>query len=64
MRIRSLTLDNLRNIAHAVLEPGPALNVLHGDNGAGKTTVLESVVILAKGRSFRSGTVANLIGPA
>lgn len=64
MRIRSLTLDNLRNIAHAVLEPGPALNILHGDNGAGKTTVLEGIVTLAKGRSFRSGAVASLIGPS
>jgi DNA replication and repair protein RecF len=63
MRIRSLTLDNLRNISHAALEPGPALNVLHGANGAGKTTVLESIVILAKGRSFRSGAVGSLIGP-
>jgi DNA replication and repair protein RecF len=33
-----------------------------GDNGAGKTSVLESVVVLAKGRSFRSGQISSLIG--
>lgn len=63
MKLRSLHLENLRNIASARLEPGPGLNVLHGDNGAGKTTVLESLLLLAKGRSFRSGAMASLIGP-
>ncbi len=63
MRVRSLSLDNLRNVACARLEPSSGLNLLFGDNGAGKTTVLESLVILGKGRSFRGGTIAGLIGP-
>ena len=46
------------------MAPHPRLNILHGDNGAGKTSVLESMVLLAKGRSFRSGNIAALIGPA
>lgn len=63
MHLRSLALENIRNIKAARLEPGPSINVLHGDNGAGKTTVLEALVLLAKGRSFRSGPLAALIGP-
>lgn len=63
MRLRSLFIDNLRNIAAARLQPGPGLNLLHGDNGAGKTTVLEAMVVLAKGRSFRTGPIASLLGP-
>jgi DNA replication and repair protein RecF len=63
MRVRSLSLDNLRNVASARLEPSSGFNLLFGDNGAGKTTVLESLVILGKGRSFRGGTIAGLIGP-
>ncbi len=39
------------------------LNYLVGENGAGKTSVLESIVVLAKGRSFRSGPISALIGP-
>jgi DNA replication and repair protein RecF len=63
MHVRSLSLENLRNVASARLEPTTGFNLLFGDNGAGKTTVLESLVILGKGRSFRSGTVSSLIGP-
>lgn len=63
MHVRSLSLDNLRNVASARLEPSTGFNLLFGDNGAGKTTVLESLVILGKGRSFRSGTISSLIGP-
>ena len=33
-----------------------------GPNGAGKTSVLEALVVLAKGRSFRSGNHRDLIG--
>src|SRR5690606_39930592 len=33
--------------------PGPGLNLLVGDNGAGKTSVLEAIHLLAYGRSFR-----------
>jgi DNA replication and repair protein RecF len=40
------------------------LNCFIGDNGAGKTTILEALSVLSKGRSFRSGQIASLIGPA
>ncbi len=63
MRVTALTIENFRNLASVRLQPGPALNLLHGDNGAGKTSVLESLLVLAKGRSFRSGGIAPLIGP-
>jgi len=32
---------------------GEHLNLISGDNGSGKTTVLEAVYMLAYGRSFR-----------
>lgn len=63
MRVRSLSIDNLRNVASARLEPADGFNLLYGDNGAGKTSILESLVILGKGRSFRSGAISSLIGP-
>jgi DNA replication and repair protein RecF len=64
MLITALNIYNLRNLAQVSLQPGVSVNVFYGANGAGKTTVLESLVILAKGRSFRSGRVGSLIGPA
>ncbi|MBI2380401.1 MAG: DNA replication/repair protein RecF [Gammaproteobacteria bacterium] len=49
-----LRLHRVRNIAEAELLPGPGFNLIHGDNGAGKTTVLEAIHYLHVGRSFRS----------
>ena len=63
MLIKSININNLRNIKQAEIKPGPGLNVFYGDNGAGKTSILESLIILAKGRSFRSGNTGALIGP-
>lgn len=53
MRLNRLELRNLRNLAEVVLEPGAGLNLLVGRNGAGKTSVLEGLHLLAYGRSFR-----------
>ena len=37
--------------------------MLFGGNGAGKTSVLESMVVLSRGRSFRTKQASELIGP-
>ncbi len=63
MRVNSLDISNLRNIASARIEPDPCLNCFTGDNGAGKTSILEALAVLSKGRSFRTGHVSSLIGP-
>ncbi len=63
MRVLKLNIGNFRNIKAASLELHPRLNFFIGPNGAGKTSVLESLVVLAKGRSFRSGNHKDLIGP-
>lgn len=64
MIIKSLKINNLRNLCPVEIEAHPKLNLLIGPNGAGKTSVLESLVVLAKGRSFRGGSTATLIGPS
>ena len=53
MLITRLDLHQLRNLASVSLAPGPGLNLLLGDNGAGKTSVLEGLHLMAYGRSFR-----------
>jgi len=62
MRVKSLNISNLRNIESTHLDIDPCLNCFIGDNGAGKTSVLEALAVLSKGRSFRSGQVSSLIG--
>lgn len=64
MRVKTLTINNLRNIESTQIELDSVLSCFIGNNGAGKTSILESLVVLSKGRSFRAGQVASLIGPA
>lgn len=63
MRVKTLNISNLRNIVSAQIEPDPCLNCFIGENGAGKTSILEALVVLSKGRSFRTGQISSLIGP-
>lgn len=63
MRVKSLNIKNLRNISTAEIDFDAGLNFFIGDNGAGKTSVLEALSVLSKGRSFRSGQISSLIGP-
>jgi len=53
MRVTRLTLRDLRRFHAAELEPAPGMNLLTGSNGAGKTSVLEALHLMAYGRSFR-----------
>jgi len=46
------------------MQPHERLNYLYGANGAGKTSILEALVVLSRGRSFRTTQAAELIGPA
>lgn len=55
MKIEHLRIQGLRCLRAADLALNAALNVFVGDNGAGKTSVLEAVFLLSHARSFRSG---------
>jgi len=56
-----LDVDRLRNLKSISIQPNQHVNVLVGDNGSGKTSVLEAIHLLALGRSFRSARVDPLI---
>lgn len=56
-----LTLSNFRNINEASLSPSDRINLLIGENGSGKTSVLEAIHLLAMGRSFRTRNLKNII---
>jgi DNA replication and repair protein RecF len=55
-----LSLSDFRSYADSVLAPGPALIVLTGDNGAGKTNVLEAVSLLSPGRGLRGASLGEM----
>ncbi|MDX1706477.1 DNA replication/repair protein RecF [Pseudidiomarina sp.] len=61
MYIEALALTQFRNFAAAKLAPGKTVNLVIGDNGSGKTSLLESIYCLGFGRSFRPGTYKQLI---
>ncbi|MEQ8858247.1 MAG: DNA replication/repair protein RecF [Pseudomonadales bacterium] len=61
MWFRRLEIHDLRNLERVSLTLCPGLNYFHGDNGAGKTALLEAVHLLARGRSFRTQQSADLI---
>lgn len=53
MHITRLDIAHLRRFDRVELAPDPGINVLVGGNGAGKTSVLEALHLMAYGRSFR-----------
>src|SRR5690348_4726660 len=61
MRLEQLRICGLRCLTDVSLVLDPAINVFIGDNGAGKTSVLEAAFLLSHARSFRSGAREALV---
>ncbi len=61
MRVHSLTAEGFRNLKPLALSPHPRFNVLSGDNGQGKTNLLEVIYVLATLRSFRTTRLDELV---
>lgn len=60
MALTRLSLTDFRNHGAATIEPGPGFVVLTGENGAGKTNILEAVSLLAPGRGLRGAALADI----
>lgn len=61
MSLLQLDLQGLRNLETLSIEPGPRLNFIVGPNASGKTSLLEAIYLLGRGRSFRTTQVGQLI---
>ncbi|MFW5448061.1 MAG: DNA replication/repair protein RecF [Methylophagaceae bacterium] len=59
--ITQLTVSNLRNITELSLQPISGINLILGENGSGKTSLLEAIHLLAMGRSFRTRSLKNAV---
>jgi DNA replication and repair protein RecF len=55
MKIERLQIQGLRCLSDVSLTLGGGISFFSGDNGAGKSSLLEAVFMLSHGRSFRSG---------
>lgn len=59
--LQRLHIAQLRCLSQAELCPAPDSNIIYGDNGAGKTSILEGIYLLSRGQSFRSTPNRQLI---
>ncbi|WP_242129038.1 DNA replication/repair protein RecF [Sphingobium sp. Sx8-8] len=59
--IGRLTLSDFRNHADALIVPDHAFIVLTGENGAGKTNILEAISMLAPGRGLRGAALRDMV---
>ena len=60
MPVDRLILTDFRSYASATIELGPGFVLLTGDNGAGKTNLLEAVSLLAPGRGLRGAALGEM----
>ena len=61
MTLLELEVRNLRCIEHARVELPAGLTLIWGGNGSGKTSLLEGMFLLGRGRSFRTRNTERLI---
>jgi DNA replication and repair protein RecF len=61
MYLEKLQVQGIRNIRDAHLTLSSGANLIFGLNGSGKTSLLEAIHILSRGRSFRTRNLATVI---
>jgi DNA replication and repair protein RecF len=61
LKVHALEARQFRNLEQVLIEPHPRFNVLSGDNGQGKTNVLEAIYLLGTLRSFRAGKTEEMV---
>lgn len=61
MALHTLLAQNFRIIEHLELSPAESATLFCGENGAGKTSILEAIDFLSRGRTFRSHLLTPLL---
>ena len=61
MYIENINIKNLRILKNLQFAPSKHINLITGSNGSGKSSLLESIYLLARSRSFRTNNYINLI---
>ena len=61
MIVKKIELTNFRNFKNVSFEFNNKLNFIYGDNGSGKTSIVEAIYFLSLTRSFRTNNQTTLI---
>lgn len=61
MYLSRLEVTQVRNLHSLQISPHPSVNFIVGDNGSGKTSLLEAISLLSRGRSFRTPHIRKVI---
>jgi len=61
MVLKHLSLTNFRNYQETKIDFFNGINIIYGENGAGKTNILEAIYYLALTKSFRTNIERHLI---
>ncbi len=59
--VKNINLINFRNFSNLNLSFNERLNIFFGQNGCGKTNILEAISLISKGRGIRNSNINNLI---
>lgn len=61
MKLSSIKIVNFRNYEHEKIDFNDSLNIIYGNNGEGKTNLVEAIYALSLTKSFRTNNDKNLI---
>ncbi|HAA98085.1 MAG TPA: DNA replication and repair protein RecF, partial [Alteromonas macleodii] len=61
MKLDRVQITQFRNLTSVSLSPSPALTIIKGVNGSGKSSLIEALYYLGFGRSFRTNKHGSVI---
>ena len=61
MQISQIQLNNFRNFTNSKFTFGSELNLIYGDNGVGKTSVLEAITMVGRSDSIRGADLNQIV---
>lgn len=61
MILKSVLLNNFRNYEKKEVEFSPEINLIYGNNGSGKTNILEAISVISNLKSFRNSNDRNML---